>query len=328
MASKKQCMIKTILTQFLSSSSDDSSDNDVEYAISIWMMTKSRISVQYLLESITEICISENISGILCRHSSGGSEQIPLHNRILILIWYMASLDKYSSIADRFGVSESTASCAIRNLLQFIQENLVKKVIIWPTGDELQEIQDLYMELKGFPGVVGMIDGSHIRIHKPQIRGIDYYNRKEYYSIVLQAVVREDMRFTDVFTGFPGKVHDARILKESPLYNMAKNMDRNFHILGDSAYPNLPWLLVPFRDNGHLTYAQKTFNKTHSSIRSNVERAFGQLKGRFTRLQSVNQRDIRTIVQTILTGCVLHNICIINHDDMDDMLNCDERLFK
>ncbi|KAJ8303767.1 hypothetical protein KUTeg_018690, partial [Tegillarca granosa] len=185
----------------------------------------SRISVQYLLESITEICISENISGILCRHSSGGSEQIPLHNRILILIWYMASLDKYSSIADRFGVSESTASCAIRNLLQFIQENLVKKVIIWPTGD--------------------------------------------------------------------------------------------------SAYPNLPWLLVPFRDNGHLTYAQKTFNKTHSSIRSNVERAFGQLKGRFTRLQSVNQRDIRTIVQTILTGCVLHNICIINHDDMDDMLNCD-----
>ncbi|KAJ8302170.1 hypothetical protein KUTeg_021157 [Tegillarca granosa] len=105
MASKKQCMIKTILTQFLSSSSDDSSDNDVEYAISIWMMTKSRISVQYLLESITEICISENISGILCRHSSGGSEQIPLHNRILILIWYMASLDKYSSIADRFGVT-------------------------------------------------------------------------------------------------------------------------------------------------------------------------------------------------------------------------------
>ena len=49
-----------------------------------------------------------------------------------------------------------------------------------------------------FPGVVGMIDDTHIAIRMPAERGVDYYNRKEYYSVVLQVVVREDKRFTDV----------------------------------------------------------------------------------------------------------------------------------
>ena len=35
----------------------------------------------------------------------------------------------------------------------------------------------------------------------PSERGIDYYNRKDFYSIVLQAVVREDLRFIDIFAG-------------------------------------------------------------------------------------------------------------------------------
>ena len=51
------------------------------------------------------------------------------------------------------------------------------------------EIRGKYEELNNFPGVVGMIDGSHIPIHMPADRGIDYYNWKDfYYSIVLQAV--------------------------------------------------------------------------------------------------------------------------------------------
>ena len=49
-----------------------------------------------------------------------------------------------------------------------------------------------------FPGVVGMIDDTHIAIRMPAERRVDYYNRKEYYSVVLQVVVREDKRFTDV----------------------------------------------------------------------------------------------------------------------------------
>lgn len=174
--------------------------------------------MQCLQEKICETCIQQNISGILCREATGGSVQKPLPDRILMFLWFMSSQDKYASIADRFGMSESTASCAIRNLLTFIHDNLLKRVIVWPTIAEQQEIKDMYNALKGFPGVVGMIDGTHIPITKPSERGVDYYNRKDFYSVILRAVVREDIRFIDVFAGYPGKVHDARVFCNSPLF--------------------------------------------------------------------------------------------------------------
>lgn len=282
--------------------------------------------MQCLQDKICENCIQQNISGILCREATGGSVQKPLPDRILMFLWFMSSQDKYASIADRFGMSESTASCAIRNLLTFIHDNLLKRVIVWPTIAEQQEIKDMYNDLKGFPGVVGMIDGTHIPITKPSERGVDYYNRKDFYSVILQAVVREDLRFIDVFAGYPGKVHDARVFRNSPLFLNGPALCRDGHLLGDSAYPNLPWLLAPFRDNGHLTNSQIQFNYVHSSIRSNVERAFGILKGRFKRLKHIDQKNVTDIVKTIVAACVLHNICILNNDQFEELFNEDNNI--
>ena len=44
------------------------------------------------------------------------------------------------------------------------------------------EITGKYEELKTFLGVVGMIDGSHIPMRMSPDRGIDYYNRKDFYT--------------------------------------------------------------------------------------------------------------------------------------------------
>ena len=276
-----------------------------------------------MLEHIRQVCDEKNIVGITERESSGGTPQKPLQDRILVMLWFLASQDKYASIADRFGYSESTACDAVRSLLIFCADELLDKLISWPSQDEQQECSEMYMESKNFPGVIGMIDGTHIPIRRPPERGIDYYNRKDYFSVVLQAVCTDNLHFTDIHTGYPGKVHDARVFRLSPLYTIGSTLCGNNHILGDSAYPNLPWLLTPFRDNGALTPAQKKFNTTHSSIRSSIERAFGLLKGRFTRLQKIDQRDIVSIVATIITACIIHNVCILNRDDFVDILEED-----
>ena len=55
--------------------------------------------------------------------------------------------------------------------------------------------------------VVGMIDDTHIAIRMPAERGVDYYNRKDYYSVVLQVVVREDNVFHGCISRVAGKVH-------------------------------------------------------------------------------------------------------------------------
>lgn len=65
---------------------------------------------------------------------------------------------------------------------------------------------------------IGAIDGSHIRIDK-QIQDLDsYINRKQYFSLHMQGTVNQNMKFIDVFVGFPGLVHDARVFKNSSLY--------------------------------------------------------------------------------------------------------------
>ena len=59
-------------------------------------------------------------------------------------------------------------------------------------------------------------------------------------------------------------------------------------------------------------------------MRVTVDRAVGLLKGRFVRLHTINQKNIKIIVQTILPACVLHNICIINSDDLEEVLEDQE----
>lgn len=78
---------------------------------------------------------------------------------------------------------------------------------------------------RGIFKVLGAIDCTHIRIKKPAVKQVvnvdHYYNRKKYFSINLQAVVDSEMRFTNVYCGEPGSLHDARVLRKSSLYNIA-----------------------------------------------------------------------------------------------------------
>jgi len=89
----------------------------------------------------------------------------------------------------------------------------------------------------------------------------------------------------------------------------------NYHLLGDSAYSCLKGLMVPYRDNGHLTRAQRTFNRKLSSCRVIIENAFGCLKQRFRQLYHLKLRDIVRIVGVIHACCVLHNMA--NERDLE-----------
>lgn len=116
-----------------------------------------------------------------------------------------------------------------------------------------------FEEKKGIYGVIGAINGCHIRIKRPNSRHAHvYYNRNSYYSILLQAVCDHKKRFIDVFCSGAEFIHDATLLKKSSLYQKGFNgMLGNNFLLGHSAYPCLNWLIHPFKDNAHLTENQK-----------------------------------------------------------------------
>ena len=57
-------------------------------------------------------------------------------------------------------------------------------------------------------------DGSFQLLHH-WVHAKDYFNRKGFHSIVLQRVVDHQCKFMDVYIGWPGSVHDTRVLANS-----------------------------------------------------------------------------------------------------------------
>lgn len=215
-------------------------------------------------------------------------------------------------------------SVSFKEMVSILCERLIAKLIYWPPEAERQAVIERFKAKRQFPGTLGALDGSHIRIRKPAERSNDYFNRKGYYSVILQAVCREDKRFIDIYCGWPGKVHDARVYRNSPLSHRLRVLCGVNHIVADGAYPLTGNLLTPYRNNGHLTNQQQSYNTALSGTRVLIENAFGMLKNRFRRLQCIDMIDIEYIVKTITVACILHNLCILNKDDLPDELHAND----
>ena len=130
-----------------------------------------------------------------------------------------------------------------------------------------------FNERWGVPQCAGSIDGSHIPVSPPAMNHTDYYNRKGWYSMLVQAVVDHNHLFRDICIGWPGSVHDARVLANSCLFKrvnsgellngealQVQGQPLQPFLLGDSAYPLLPWLIKPFPFSPSLDSSQKKFN--------------------------------------------------------------------
>ena len=176
-----------------------------------------------------------------------------------------------------------------------------------------------------------MVDGTHIPIIAPEEFAKDYYNRKGYYSVLMQGLVDSSYCFTDIYIGWPGSVHDARMFCSSNVYKWGENgtllpnSDKLIHnvkvpliILGDPAYPLLHWVMKPFTDNGKLSVDQVNFNYHLSRARIVVENTFGRMKGRWRCLLKRNDMHITNIPTVIAVCAILHNMCEMHNDEFDE----------
>ena len=98
----------------------------------------------------------------------------------------MANKDSYREVANLFNMAEGTCCGIVHSLGEIFCKYILAKVIKWPSEDEKHMIANMYQDSKGFPGVIGMIDGCHIPIKQPKDNGPVYYNRKDFFSVILQ----------------------------------------------------------------------------------------------------------------------------------------------
>ena len=144
---------------------------------------------------------------------------------------------------------------------------------------------------------MGAVDGTRIDIKQPSDNTTDNINRKGRYSINVQACCDYSCQFIDV------DVHDARMFINSALNDKLRNgkIPRCFKrvvsgedpipvvILGDLAYPLLPYLMKEYV-NGGSTVQKQYFGYKLCSTRNVTECEFGRLKVQFSALR--RQMDI------------------------------------
>uniref|UniRef100_A0A1X7SK58 DDE Tnp4 domain-containing protein n=1 Tax=Amphimedon queenslandica TaxID=400682 RepID=A0A1X7SK58_AMPQE len=136
-------------------------------------------------------------------------EPLSVKKRIAITLWFLATPGEFRTISHLFGVARCTVCVVVHETCAAIVSVLMKRFIKFPKGDELNDIVQGCEKKWGLPQCAGAIDGSHIPISAPANNHTDYYNRKGFYSVVIQAIVDYRYLFCDVYCGWPGSVHDA-----------------------------------------------------------------------------------------------------------------------
>lgn len=130
-----------------------------------------------------------------------GRPEIELEKKVLVTLFMLAHEDQYRLIGDRFDMSESTTHSCVMEICEILRQNILYDYIVWPNASKQTEISDFYDALKGISGCIGCLDGTHIQLLAPTEYESDFYNRKGFHSIILQAVCDMELMFTHIDAG-------------------------------------------------------------------------------------------------------------------------------
>ena len=148
---------------------------------------------------------------------------VSVEERVDLALWRLATGNSYRSCGLQFGLGKSTAKIICSEFEQAIFD-LKDRFIKFPlTSEENGKNIEEFEELNGIPQIVGAIDGCHIEINAPSQNHEDYFNRKQHYSVNLQAIDDAYLKIIHATVGYPGSIHDARVLRLSGFYDFAEN---------------------------------------------------------------------------------------------------------
>ena len=246
------------------------------------MLMSHHPCVQFLRKYDCNPPLSEIRGDISCKDTAM-QKAVSAERRFALTLYYLASTAEFRTIAHLFGVSTSFVCICVKEVSEVINRKL-PRVINFPQGDDLVQVIDGYEERWGIPICAGAIDGTHIAIIAPEECRADYVNRKGFHSIIMKAVVDCNYRFRDVVIGWPGSVHDARVLSNSSIYKKGKenklfpgiqtkqirDQDISPFLIGDPAYPLLSWLMKPYPENSSTPRIERVFNYCLSRARMTV----------------------------------------------------------
>jgi len=184
-----------------------------------------------------------------------------------------------------------------------------------------EQISNGFQSRANFPHCIGAVDGKHIRVKKLSNSGSMYFNYKDYFSIILLAVVDSEYRFIYVSVGSYGKDCDSSIFKETTFWKkltenslhlpiprpLSEHSNTNpFVIIGDEGFALNDNLLRPYGGT-HLDKVKRVFNYRLTRARRYVECAFGILSNKWRIFHRPLDVNVETAIGIVKACTVLHN---------------------
>lgn len=155
-----------------------------------------------------------------------GKKPLTAEEHILAFLWFVGHKSSYRDVADRFNITLSSLHVVITRVADFLV-NMAPEVIRFPTDEEREATVRHFGTAKNekrFPRTVGAVDGTHIKINRPKHDQESYFTRKKEHAIHVQGIVDHRKKFIDVFVGYPGSVHDARVFRNSDVYPLLSEL--------------------------------------------------------------------------------------------------------
>ncbi|CAG8596177.1 2468_t:CDS:2 [Scutellospora calospora] len=218
--------------------------------------------------------------------SATASNATPVWKQIAIVLWHLANGTGIRILEQTLRVSQGSVSNFTDRFLEALLD-LESDRIAWPRGARLAaiiqgfECEEIGLENKKLPNVIGAMDSSHIPIHPPSKMDLD-----------ICTILNREI-----------KLHPEQWVPGGT------------YIIADLAYPLRTYLMKAFLNYDLLGHRERCFNKTLSSMRMIVENAFGILKARWRiLLHKIYCTELERIVRIIHACCILHNFCIDNGD--------------
>lgn len=232
----------------------------------------------------------------------------------------------------KFKRGRSTISIIISSVCQAIWKYLRPQYIEDFTEERIKNIASDFDLKANFPHCFGAIDGKHIRTIKPANSGSLFYNYKNYFSIVLLAVVDSNYNFIYVDVGAYGKESDSTIFSNSTLYKILMRNELplphpqpllNEHgneppipyvLVGDEAFGLNKHVMRPYGGQ-NLDVKKRVYNYRLSRARRYVECAFGIMANKWRILHRPIDTAYNLTTDIVKACCVLHNL-VTRHDGL------------
>ena len=260
----------------------------------------------------------------ITKQSTNFRDPISAEARLCLTLRFLALGDGFTSLTTQFRLADSTARLIVQDTCKAIVNILGPKHLVTPsTPEEWLLVAQEYERRWNMPHCIGSVDGKHIRINQPRNSGSYFHNYKDFFSIVLMAIVSADYKFLYVDIGAEGKASDGGIWRKTSFYqclndpsNLLKLPGASevegipvripYFLVGDDAFALSPNLLKPFPGT-HLTRKQQIFNYRLSRARRCVENVFGIMASRFRVFQRCIELNPDFVGDIVMATCVLHN---------------------